>query len=187
MTTQLLFTLIVLAIAVQRIAEVRLSKRHEAKLRAEGGREVSHAHFRWMQVLHTSWFFAMLAEVWLFDRPFSPWLFSVALVVTLVGQTLRYAAIRTLGDRWTVTIWVLPAAPPVTGGIYRYVRHPNYLGVILELAAVPLLHTAWTTALVWSLLNAWMLRVRIRAEEAALEEANRYTESFGETRRFLPS
>ena len=187
MTTQLLFTFLVLAVAAQRIAEVRLSKRHEATLRAEGGYEVGHAHFRWMQALHTSWFVVMLAEVWLLDRPFIPWLFGVALVVTLLGQTLRYAAIRTLGDRWTVTIWVLPDAPPVTGGIYRYVRHPNYLGVILELVAVPLLHTAWLTALVWSLLNAWMLRIRIRAEEAALEDANRYTESFGGTSRFLPS
>jgi methyltransferase len=185
-TTQLLFTLVVLAIAVQRLVEVRISRRHEATLKAEGGYEVGHAHFGWMKALHASWFVAMLAEVWLLDRPFIPWLAAVALALTLAGQALRYAAIRTLGDRWTVTIWVLPEAPPVAGGIYRYVRHPNYLGVILELAAVPLLHTAWVTALVWSLLNAWLLRVRIRAEEAALEDANRYGETFGQTRRFVP-
>ncbi|MEM8557882.1 MAG: isoprenylcysteine carboxylmethyltransferase family protein, partial [Bacteroidota bacterium] len=155
--------------------------------RALGGYEVGHAHFGWMKAMHATWFVAMLAEVWLLDRPFIPWLAAIALALTLAGQALRCAAIRTLGDRWTVTIWVLPDAPPVTKGIFRYVRHPNYLGVILELAAVPLLHTAWLTAIVWSLLNAWMLRVRIRAEEAALTEANRYDAAFESTRRFLPS
>jgi methyltransferase len=81
---------------------------------------------------------------------------------------------------------ILPDAPPVTGGLYRRIRHPNYVGVILEIAFVPLVHTAWLTALVFSVLNALLLRVRIRAEERALRAANRYDEALGTVPRFLP-
>jgi methyltransferase len=90
------------------------------------------------------------------------------LLIFVIGQSLRYAAIRTLGRRWTVRIVTLPDAPLVRSGIYRYLRHPNYLGVALEIAAVPLLHTAYLTAILFTLANACLLAVRIRAEERAL-------------------
>lgn len=184
--TNLLFAGVVALLAVQRLAELRLSAKHEKKLRAQGAVEAGAEHMPVMRAMHAAWFAAMLAEVFLLDRPFVPWLAALALVGLLAGQALRYAAIRTLGDRWTVNVLVLPGAPPVTGGLYGRIRHPNYLGVILEIASVPLLHTAWLTALVFTVLNALLLRVRIRTEEQALREANDYEAALGERPRFVP-
>jgi methyltransferase len=176
----------VVAIAAQRLWELQISARNEAALRAQGGVEVGAGHMPVMRLLHTAWLVAMPLEVFLLDRPFVPWLAAVAVVGLIAGQALRYAAIRTLGPRWTVKIMVLPDAPSVSSGLYRRIRHPNYVGVMLEIAFVPLLHTAWLTALVFSVLNALLLRVRIRAEEQALREANDYDAALGSTPRFMP-
>ena len=186
METRVLFVIVVLALALQRALELRLSRRHEAAILARGGCEYGADHFGWMKALHIGWFIAMLAEVFLLDRPFIPWLAAVALVFFIAGQALRYAAILTLGPRWTVRVMTLPAEPPITRGIYRYVRHPNYLGVILEIAAVPLLYTAYLTALVFTLANAVLLAVRIRTEEHALELDNQYQRAFAGRPRFIP-
>ncbi len=184
--TQAFFLGIVAAVAVQRLLELRLSARHEAALRAQGGVEVGRDHMPWMRLVHTGWLLAMPAEVFLLDRPFIPWLAAIGIAGLVAGQLLRYAAIRTLGPRWTATIMILPGAPPVTSGLYRRIRHPNYLGVVLEIAFVPLIHTAWLTALVFTVLNALLLRVRIRTEEQALREANDYDAALGERPRFIP-
>ena len=184
--TKLLFLGLVAAVAVQRLLELRLSARNERALREAGGYEVGAGHMNAMRLLHTAWLVAMPLEVFLLDRPFVPWLAALGLLGLVAGQALRYAAIRTLGPRWTTSIMILPDAPPVTGGLYRRIRHPNYVGVILEIACVPLVHTAWLTALVFSVLNALLLRVRIRAEERALRAANRYDEALGTVPRFLP-
>ena len=186
MATEILFLALVLLVAVQRLAEVRLSARNVAALRSQGAVEVGAGHMPWMVALHAAWFVALLAEVFLLDRPFVPWLAVLGLAGLGAGQALRYAAIRTLGPRWTTNIMVLPNAPPVTSGLYRRIRHPNYLGVILEIAALPLVHTAWLTALVFTVLNALVLRVRIRAEEQALREASKYDAAFGGQPRFIP-
>src|SRR5690554_5574109 len=119
MTTELLFLGIVDEVAVQRVLELRLSARHEAAIRAQGGAEVGAGHMGAMRLLHTALFVAMVAEVFLLDRPFVPWLNALALVGLVAGQLLRYAAIRTLGPRWTTSIMVLPGAPPVANGLYR--------------------------------------------------------------------
>ncbi len=186
MEARVLFVVVVLALALQRLLEVRLSRRNEAYLLAHGGREYGADHFGWMKALHTAWFVAMLAEVFLLDRPFIPWLAAVAFVFFIIGQALRYAAILTLGPRWTVRVMTLPDEPPITRGIYRHVRHPNYLGVILEIVAVPLLHTAYLTALMFTLANAALLAVRIRTEEHALDLDNHYRHDFAGRPRFIP-
>lgn len=184
--TTFLFLGLVGLLAAQRLYELRLSGRHEAALRAQGAYEAGAGHMAWMRALHTAWLLAMPLEVFLLDRPFVPALAVVGGVGLIAGQALRYAAIRTLGPRWTVKVIVLPGAPPVTGGLFRYLRHPNYLGVILEIACVPLLHTAWLTALIFTILNGWLLTVRIRAEERALDAANRYEAAFAGKGRFVP-
>jgi methyltransferase len=184
--SQEIFTVIVIVLAVQRLLELRLSRRHEARILAQGGREHASGHFGVMKAVHTGWFAAMLIEVFRIDRPFIPWLAAVAFIVFLMGQGLRYAAILTLGWRWSVRIMTLPGTPPVTQGIYRYVRHPNYLGVMLEIAAVPLLHTAYLTAICFTVANAALLFVRIRAEEQALNTANDYLPAFADRPRFIP-
>jgi len=185
-TSHPIFVIIVLALALQRLIELRVSGRHEAALLARGGSEHGADHFGWMKALHTLWFISMLAEVFLLDRPFIPILAVGALVLVVIGQGLRYAAILTLGQRWTVRVMTLPDEPPITHGIYRYVRHPNYLGVILEIAAVPLLHTAYLTSIIFTLANALLLRVRIRTEEHALDVDQHYTRAFAQRPRFLP-
>ncbi len=95
----------------------------------------------------------------------------LALVTLIAGQGLRYAALLSLGWRWTVRVMTIPGLPPVRNGIYRYLRHPNYLGVVLEILAVPLLHSAYVTAIVFSLANMLLLTARIRTEDRALLEA----------------
>jgi methyltransferase len=151
-------------------------------------RGVEHAprHFRAMQLLHGSWLLSMLLEVCLLRPAFQVWLAVVSLLVFFVGQGLRLSAMRALAWRWSVRIFTVPGLDPVTGGIYRYLRHPNYLGVALELAALPLVHSAWRTALVYSVLNAALLCVRIRAEERALAESGNYRESFATLHRLWP-
>ena len=152
--------LLVALLAAQRLWELRRSRRNEIRMREKGGFERFPEHYRVLVALHVSWFAAMLAEVCYF-RAFSG---------LAAGQTLRYFAIRTLAERWSTRIYVVPDAPLIKHGIYRFVRHPNYLGVILEIASVPLLHAAYGTAVVFSLANLIILRHRIRLEELALDE-----------------
>lgn len=161
----LLFLSLVL---LERINELALSRRNAAWAEAQGGIEYGRSHFPWMTLLHTSFFVASALEVVLLDRPFLILLAAPMLVVAIAAQALRYWAIRTLGKRWNVRVIVIPGMPRVASGPYRYLRHPNYLAVVLEMFAIPLVHTAYLTALVFSLLNAAMLGVRIRCEEAAL-------------------
>jgi methyltransferase len=170
---RLIFTLFLALLAGQRLLELRLSRRNEAWLRAAGGKEHDDDYFSWMTLLHSSWFVAMLLEVWRLKRPFRPAIALLSFVLFLAGQSLRYAAIRSLGRRWSVRVITLPGSPPIIRGIYRYLRHPNYLGVSLEIATVPLLHGAYFTATVYSALNALILKYRIQLEEEALAASSR--------------
>lgn len=171
MVTPWIFTGLVGLLALQRIYELRLSRKNEAIIRSRGGREYAPGQLQVMTALHVGWFIAMLLEVHLLRRPFLPVLSLLALLTLLVGQGLRYAAIRSLQWRWTVKVMTMPGLPLVRQGIYRYLRHPNYLGVALEILAVPLLHSAYVTSIVFSLANMLLLSARIRAEDRALLEA----------------
>jgi methyltransferase len=168
MVTELLFTALVGATAVQRGLELQRSGRNEREILARGGREHVAHQMAWMRLVHTAWFVAMLAEVWLLDRPLRPAMAAVALAVFAGGQWLRHLAMTTLGWRWSVRVYTVPGMPAAGGGIYRYLRHPNYCGVVLELLALPLVHGAWMTAIAFTVANAVLLRARIPAEEAAL-------------------
>ncbi len=171
MVTRWVFTGFVLLLAIQRLVELRLSRRHEAIIRARGGHEYAAWQLQAMKALHVGWLIAMLIEVWGWQRPFLPGLFLLALLMSLAGQSLRYAAILSLKWRWTVKVMTIPGLPPMRDGIYRYLRHPNYLGVMLEIVAVPLLHSAYVTALAFSVANLLLLNARIRTEDRALLEA----------------
>ncbi|HYO66133.1 MAG TPA: isoprenylcysteine carboxyl methyltransferase family protein [Archangium sp.] len=171
-------------LGAERLVELVLSKRNAARAFARGGVETGQRHYRVMVVLHSLFLVACGAEVVGLSRPFPGALGFGALGVALVAQALRYWAIASLGDRWNTRIIVVPGLEPVTRGPYRFLRHPNYVAVVLELAAVPLIHGAWVTALVFSFGNALLLRVRIRAEEEALGAL--YAEAFADRPRFIP-
>ena len=179
-----LYTALVALVGLERLVELRLSSRNAAWAFAQGGREHGQGHYRFMTVFHTLFLVACVAEPWLLARPFvAPWGW-LALALSLGAQLLRYWAITTLGQRWNTRVIVLPNAPPVTGGPYRFVRHPNYLAVIVEIALLPLVHGAWRTALFFTVANAALLFVRIRVEERAL--GPRYAAAFEGRARFLP-
>ena len=168
----------------ERLVELWLSRRNAARAFARGGVETGQAHYRVMVAFHTLFLFACVAEVVLLHRPFPGVWGWVALGGALLAQGLRYWAIATLGERWNSRIIVVPGLAPVTGGPYRFLRHPNYVAVVLELLTVPLIHGAWLTAVVFTVGNAVLLFVRIRAEEQALGKV--YAESFDGRPRFIP-
>lgn len=178
MVTEIAFLGLVVGVGVQRLAELRHSQRNEAQLFARGAREHAPQQMKWMKAVHAGWLMSMPLELFLFGRPFIPELAVIAFILFLIGQTLRYAAMRGLGEHWSVRIITVPGAPVATGGIYRWLRHPNYLGVVLEIAALPLCHGAWLSSLVFSALNGAVLVRRIRAEERGLTEDTEYIVAF---------
>ena len=164
----LLFTALVLAVGVERLAELAVSKRHAAWAFSRGGEEFGRGHFPAMVALHTALLVGALVEVWLLGRSFVPVLGWVALAVVIASQSLRWWCIATLGRQWNTRVIVVPGLPLVSGGPYRLLRHPNYLAVVLEGAALPLVHSAWATAAGFTVLNAVLLARRIQVEEQAL-------------------
>lgn len=186
MLTKYIFVGIVLAVILQRLFELRIGKKNEEYLLAQGAKKHSDNLLGAVKILQTTWFIAAIAEVWWFDRPFNIVLAAVALSLTLVGQILRYLSMQALGRRWTLPIITLTDTPIVDKGIYRYLRHPNWLGVILEIAALPLIHGAYLTAIIFSLVNAWIMSQRIQTEEEALGENSNSKLFFANTPRFIP-
>jgi methyltransferase len=162
------YGLLVLATGAERIAELIVSTRNARWSFARGGVEFGRGHFPPMVALHTSLLLACLAEVWFADRPFLPWLGWTMLALVLASQALRWWCIATLGPRWNTRVIVVRDLPLVARGPYRWFTHPNYVAVVVEGFALPLVHTAWITALAFSVLNAWLLAVRVRCENQAL-------------------
>lgn len=154
--------IILALVTLQRLGELWLSNRNTRRLLARGAREVGTAHYPLIVAVHALW----LAALWWLapGRPIDG--FWLALFVLL--QLARVWVIATLGERWTTRIIVLPDAPLVRRGPYRFVNHPNYLVVIGEIAALPLAFGLWAVALLFTLLNAAVLAIRIREENRAL-------------------
>ena len=164
-------TCIVAGVAVQRIGELAWSKRNERRLRERGAVECGQSHYPAMVALHVGWLASTLIEA---RRPSSlptP-VRAVALGAFVAAQPLRYWAIASLGDRWSTRVLVPPDEPPLATGPYRYLDHPNYVAVVAELAALPLMLGAWRTS-VWATVgNAAVLRARIAVERVALVATN---------------
>jgi methyltransferase len=173
-TSVVLFTVLVLVTGIERIVEMMISTRNARWSFARGGIESNRPQMPWMIALHVGMLLGALAEVWLLGRPFLVWLGWPMLAVTLASQAARYWIIGSLGRRWNTRVIVVPGLPLVTRGPYRWsrLRHPNYVVVAIEGIALPLVHTAWITALVFTALNAvLLLGFRIPAEERALAAA----------------
>lgn len=155
-------------VAFQRLLELAYSRRNERRLRTRGAVERGREHYPFMVALHGLWLLSTLAEGLL--RGPSPGLRRGPLVLLLLVQPLRYWVISTLGEYWSTRVLVVPDAKLVRRGPYQYFKHPNYLVVVVEVATLPLVFGARMTALVFSVLNAALLSVRVREEERALEE-----------------
>lgn len=159
-------------VAVQRVSELRLARRNEAWARAQGAREYGAGHYPAFFLLHGAWLLLWPLEAWRGGPTLAGgwWLW---LLLFAAAEALRYWAIGTLGSRWNTRILVIPGLPPISRGPYRWLRHPNYVAVVIELAALPLVFGAWRTALVVGAANlALLLGVRIPAEMRALAAAS---------------
>ena len=179
-----LYLVLLALLGCERGAELVVSRRNARRAFAAGGVETGRRAYAIMVGVHALFPLACAAEVLLLPRSFPGAAGFAALAVALGAQALRWWAVATLGERWSTRVIVVPGAAPVTGGPYRFLRHPNYLAVVLEIAAVPLIHGAWLSALVFSALNAALLAHRIPAEERALGSA--YAEVFAARRRLVP-
>lgn len=168
MSSQVWFTLLIALVGVERLAEMVVAKRNAAWSFARGGIETGRGHWPWMVLLHTGLLVGCLVEVWVADRPFIPALGWTMLVLVIASQGLRWWCIQTLGRQWNARVIVVPGSRRVTRGPYRWFSHPNYVAVVVEGFALPLVHTAWVTALVFTILNAAVLTARLRAESQAL-------------------
>ena len=167
-TSLAFFTGVVLLVALERLAELVVSRRNAAWSLARGGRETGAAHYAVMVVLHTGLLVGCLVEAYV-RRPEVPvTLAAVMLLLALGSQALRWWCIATLGRRWNTRVIVVPGLPLVRSGPYRLLRHPNYVAVVVEGLALPLVHACWVTALVFTVANAFVLAVRLRVENAAL-------------------
>jgi methyltransferase len=152
-----------LLVGLQRLGELWLSRRNGRRLLAEGGREIGAGHYPVLIAVHVGWL-AAIAFLVPADAP----VYWSAVAAYLVVQAGRAWVIATLGRYWTTRVIDMPAAPLVTGGPYRWVRHPNYVVVVLEVALLPLAFGAWEIALVFSAANLAVLAWRLRIENAAL-------------------
>ena len=168
MTSLTAFTVLVALVALERLAELVVSNRNAAWSFARGGRETGQGHYRFMVLLHSGFLVAMLVEAWVRRPEVPPTLAWTMLALVLASQALRWWCIATLGRRWNTRVIIVPGLPPVSSGPYRFLSHPNYVAVVVEGIALPLVHGAWVTALVFTVANAALLAVRIRVENAAL-------------------
>jgi methyltransferase len=158
-------------ICVERVAELVVSARHAATLLRDGGVESGLSHFPVMVALHVALLVGCVVEPVVAHRAFLPALGYPMLVVVVAANALRWWCIATLGERWSARVIVLPGAPLVRSGPYRWFAHPNYVAVIVEGAALPLVGSAWITAACFTIANAVLLTVRIRCEVRALAAA----------------
>lgn len=162
------YTVLILLVALERLAELVVSQRNVSWSMERGGQEYGRGHYPAMVVLHIGLLVGALVEVHIADRPVI-WALAVPMLILVVAaQALRWWCIVSLGPRWNTRIVIVPGLPRVARGPYRWLAHPNYVAVVVEGFALPMVGSAWITALCFTTLNAALLRVRIRAENQAL-------------------
>lgn len=162
------YALLIGAVAVERLVEVRVAEHNRAASLTNGGVEFGAGHYPAMVALHAGLLAGCLVEPIVLHRPFIPVLGWPMVALVALAQALRWWCIATLGYQWNTRVIVIPGAGRVTAGPYRFLPHPNYIAVITEGIALPLVHTAWVTAVVFSVLNTWLLSTRVKVENAAL-------------------
>lgn len=162
------YVALVAAVAVERVAELVVARRNQRWAMQAGAVESGFGHYPFMVALHLGLLVGAPLEVGLGSRPFVPALGWPMFAIVLAAQGLRWWCIATLGRQWNTRILVVPRLARVVRGPYRWFPHPNYVAVVAEGIALPLVHSAWLTAVIFTVLNAGLLRIRIRAEDRAL-------------------
>jgi methyltransferase len=168
MSGYVLFTLLIALVAVERLAELVVSRRNLRWSLAHGGIEYGHSHYPYMVALHVFLLVGSLVEVWVWRPALIPALSISMLALVLASQALRWWCITTLGRQWNTLVVIVPGMQRITSGPYRWMKHPNYVAVVIEGFALPLVGSAWVTATVFTLLNVPLLAVRLRVERTAL-------------------
>ncbi len=178
------YLILVAIVAAERLVELWLSHRNAKYAFARGAVEYGQTHYRVMVIFHVAFLLSCVSEAIAFGRIFPGLIGWISLAALIAAEMLRYSAIFALGERWNTRIIVIPGAAPVVGGPYRFLRHPNYVAVAIELAALPMIRGCWLTAIVFSLGNLMLMLVRIPAEESAMGAD--YRAAFSHLPRFWP-
>jgi methyltransferase len=174
------------AVGLGRLVEMRISRRHQRRLVAQGVAKVPEKHFRWMVLLHAGVLVSAAVEVVLLRRPLIPALAFGAGGLFVLSNALRWWVIATLAEHWNIQVMASARLGVVTSGPYRWIRHPNYAAVFAELLALPLIHTAWLTAVWGSVAHVCVLRRRITVEDGVLLADPAYRTAMGSKPRFIP-
>jgi methyltransferase len=180
------YLLFLALVGAERLAELVISKRHQRAMTDQGVENVPERHYKWMVAVHAGVLVAAYLEVVLLHRPVTGLVAIPAAVAFVVATALRAWVMLTMRTHWNTEVMASAPLGVVTHGPYLFVRHPNYLAVVLELVAIPLLHGAWLTALVGSAANAWVLVKRLEVEERVLLADPRYRTAMGPKARFVP-
>ena len=165
------FWLFLLFVILQRLIELLIAKRNERILKAQGAIEFDKNGYRVIAAMHVAFFISLICEKVFFQRTLNTY-WIVFAVVFAGAQVLRYWAIKTLGVYWNTKILVLPNHKLVNTGLYKYLRHPNYIAVIVEIAVIPLIFSCYLTASIFSVINFILLRRRIKIEKIALRKTS---------------
>ena len=177
---------LLVVVALLRIYELQVSRRHQREMIAHGASKVADPRFRWMVLVHVCVLFGAALEVVLLHRPFYRLFGAVCFTLFLVANVVRWWVIRTLGEHWNVQVMNSTGIGVITTGPFRYVRHPNYAAVFVEMLALPLIHCAWITAVAGSAAHVIVLSQRLATEERVLFSDARYREAMGGKPRFVP-
>jgi methyltransferase len=177
---------LLLAVALLRIAELQISRKHQKEMIARGAAKVDEPRFRWMVILHAAVLIGAAVEVLFLHRPFIPALAALMFAIFLAANAVRWWVIRTLGNHWNVQVMDSTRLGVITSGPFRYVRHPNYAAVFAEMLSLPLIHTAWITAVAGSVAHIAVLSQRLSTEERVLLANPEYRDTMGHKPRFLP-
>src|SRR6202166_336083 len=180
------YLILLTLVAALRFVELHISRRHQQEMIARGASKVDEPRFRWMVVLHTGVLAGAAAEVVFLKRPFIPILAAVCFPLFLAANAVRWWVIRTLGEHWNVQVMNSTGLGVITSGPFRYVRHPNYAAVFTEMLVLPLIHTAWITALAGSIAHVVVLSQRLATEEKVLFSDAQYRAAMSAKPRFLP-
>ena len=173
-------------VGIGRLGEVAISRRNQRKMKEQGVRKVVEPHFPWLVLFHGVILVCAGAEVLLLHRPLIPALAISMLALFVLSNVLRYWVIFLLGGLWNIQIMDSSRLGIVTSGPYRWVRHPNYTGVVMEVFSLPMIHTAWITAIIGTLGYFEILRRRLKIEDGVLMADPAYRQAMGAKPRFLP-